>query len=57
MVKQKKKVIIRCPDCEKKIVGFSEHHAKQNLMIHQRTSERCKEIKKIIRIKNLRGKK
>lgn len=44
MTKQKKKFIIRCPDCNKKIIGFSEHHAKMNLMIHQRTSERCKEL-------------
>ena len=45
----KKKFIIKCPDCEKSITGFSEHHAKQNLMIHQRTSERCKEIKRILK--------
>ncbi len=52
MVKQKKKVVLKCPDCDKKIIGFSEHHAKQNLMIHQRTSERCKEIKRIIKKKS-----
>lgn len=47
MKKQKKKYIIKCPECEKEIVGFSEHHAKQNLMIHQKTSERCKYIKSL----------
>jgi len=51
MVRQKRKFKITCPDCEKKIIGFSEHHAKQNLMIHQRTSERCKEIKRILKKK------
>ena len=49
MVKQKEKFKIKCPDCEKEIIGFSEHHAKQNLIIHQKTSERCKEIKRILK--------
>ncbi len=49
MVKQKEKFKIKCPDCEKEIIGFSEHHAKQNLIIHQRTSERCKEIKRLLK--------
>ena len=53
MSKEKKKVIIKCPDCEKDIIGFSEHHAKQNLMIHQKTSERCKDIVKILKKKGL----
>ncbi len=49
MVKQKKKVVIKCPDCEKPIIGFSEHHAKQNLLIHQMASIKCKEIRAIIK--------
>lgn len=53
MVKEKKKFIERCPDCEKEIIGFSEHHAKQNLMIHKRTSIRCKEFKELL-AKNVR---
>ena len=49
MVKEKKKVFEICPDCEKKIVGFSKHHAKQNLMIHQMTSQKCKYIKNLLK--------
>ncbi len=48
MVKQKEKFKVECPDCEKEIVGFSKHHAKQNLIIHQRTSEMCKQIKRLL---------
>ena len=48
-MKKKKQVLMKCPDCEKEIIGFSEHHAKQNLMIHQKTSERCKEFKELLR--------
>ena len=48
MVKQKKKVIKKCPYCKKDIVGFSEHHAKQNLVIHQKVSVMCKYIRKNI---------
>ncbi len=44
MVKQKKKVVIKCPECDKEIIGFSEHHAKQNLLIHQMTSQRHKDF-------------
>lgn len=51
MVKQKEKFKIKCPDCKKEIIGFSEHHAKMNLMIHQRASIKCKEIKKILKEK------
>ena len=47
MVKQKEKFKIKCPNCEKEIIGFSEHHAKMNLMIHQKTSKRCKYIKNL----------
>ena len=51
-MKEKKKVIIKCFDCEKEIIGFSQHHAEQNLMIHQKTSERCKEIKRLLKKNN-----
>lgn len=54
MTKEKQRVVIRCPDCEKEIIGFSEHHAKQNLMIHRKTSERCKEIVRLLKKKGLK---
>jgi hypothetical protein len=43
MVKQKKAYIIEC-ECGMKIKGFSEHHAKQNLLIHKRNSQKHKEL-------------
>lgn len=46
MVKQKKKTIIEC-ECGMEIAGFSEHHVKQNLMIHKRTSQKHKELLKL----------
>ena len=45
---------MKCPNCEKDIIGFSEHHAKQNLMIHQKTSEKCREFKELLRKKGLK---
>ena len=51
MVKQKKKFKIKCPYCDKEIIGFSEHHAKMNLMIHEKASERCKDIRRILKKK------
>ena len=48
-MKEKKQFKIKCPDCDKEIVGFSEHHANQNLMIHQKTSMKCKEFKELLR--------
>lgn len=53
-MKQKKQFKVKCPECEKEIIGFSEHHAEQNLMIHQKTSERCREFKELLRKKGLR---
>lgn len=52
MVKQKKKVFETCPYCEKKIAGFSRHHAKQNLMIHKMASQKCKYIKDLLKKRN-----
>lgn len=48
-MKEKEKTTIKCPYCDKEIVGFSEHHAKQNLMIHQKVSERCKFIREKVK--------
>ena len=45
MVK-KKKVFCEC-ECGIKIAGFSEHHVKQNLIIHKRTSQKHKELLKL----------
>jgi len=53
-MKQKKQFKLKCPDCEKEIIGFSEHHAKQNLMIHSRTSEKCREFRELLRKKGLK---
>jgi len=53
MVKQKKKFFQECPKCYRTITGFSEHHAKMNLMIHLKTSERCKEIQNILKKRGL----
>ncbi|MDP6600440.1 MAG: hypothetical protein QF798_03330 [Candidatus Woesearchaeota archaeon] len=50
-MKQKKQFKMKCPDCEQEIIGFSEHHAGQNLMIHQKTSIRCREFKELLRKK------
>ncbi len=49
MTKKKKKVFEICPHCEKKIAGFSKHHAKQNLMIHQMASQECKYIRNLLK--------
>ncbi|HKZ33655.1 MAG TPA: hypothetical protein VJ142_00235 [Candidatus Nanoarchaeia archaeon] len=48
---KKKKFILKCSDCNKEIIGFSEHHAKQNLMIHKKASIRCEEFKKLLKEK------
>ena len=48
MLKKKEKFIIKCPYCKKDVIGFSEHHAKQNLVIHKKSSEQCKYIRKYI---------
>ncbi len=53
-MKEKKQFLMKCSNCDKDIIGFSEHHAKQNLMIHQRTSEKCKEFKELLRKKGLK---
>ena len=53
-MKEKKQFKIKCPDCDKEIIGFSMHHAKQNLMIHQKTSIKCKEFKELLRKKGLK---
>jgi len=53
MVKPKKQFKIICPDCEKEIIGFSEQHAKQNLYIHQQTSQRHKDIIKLLKKKGV----
>jgi ribosomal protein S27E len=51
MMKGKRQFKIRCPDCDKEIIGFSRHHAEQNLMIHQKTSIRCREFRELLRKK------
>jgi hypothetical protein len=48
MVKSKTTFSKVCEFCDKKIIGFSEHHAAQNLIIHQKTSEQCKYIRKLL---------
>lgn len=53
-MKQKKQFKIKCEVCEKEIIGFSEHHAKKNLMIHTRTSEKCKEFKELLSKKGIK---
>ncbi len=53
-IKQKKQFKAKCPDCEKDIIGFSEHHAQQNLMIHSRTSGKCREFRELLRKKGLK---
>jgi len=42
-VKRKEVVEIEC-ECGMKIKGFSEHHAKMNLMIHKKTSQKHQEL-------------
>lgn len=54
MGKTKKKVFAECPKCGMKIAGFSEHHAKQNLMIHDIVSQKCKKIQEILKRKGLK---
>ncbi len=53
-MKQKKQFKLKCPDCEKEIIGFSEHHAQQNLMIHTKTSEKCREFRELLRKRGLK---
>lgn len=48
MVKQKRQVKIMC-GCRKEIIGFSEHHAKQNLRLHKLTSHEHKDRMKLIK--------
>lgn len=52
-MKIKKQFKIKCPECEKEIIGFSEKHAKQNLYIHQQTSQRHKEIVRLLKKRGL----
>lgn len=54
MAKEKKKFIIKCPDCDKEIIGFSEHHATLNLYIHRQTSKRHKDIVSLLKRKGLK---
>lgn len=54
-MKQKKKHIIKC-GCGKEIIGFSEEHAKINLSIHKQTSNRHKDIIKILKEKGIKVK-
>ena len=53
-MKEKKQFKLKCSDCEKEIVGFSIHHSQQNLMIHQKTSMRCKEFKELLKKKGFK---
>jgi len=48
----KKQYKIKCQDCDKEIIGFSEHHAKVNLDIHKKFSQRHKDIIAILKKKN-----
>jgi len=50
----KKKFIIKCPECDKEIMGFSEKHAKQNLYIHQQTSQKHKDIVRLLKKKGFK---
>lgn len=43
MTKEKTAVFIEC-ECGLKIKGFSEHHARQNLLIHKMTSQKHKQL-------------
>lgn len=47
-MKKKKVYEIEC-ECGMKIKGFSEHHAKMNLMIHQKASIKHKERMELIK--------
>lgn len=53
MVKTKKKVFEECPKCGMRIAGFSAHHAKQNLIIHSKASQKCRKIQEILKRKGL----
>lgn len=53
-MKQKKQYKIKCPGCDKEIIGFSEQHAKQNLYIHQQTSQKHKDIIRLLKKKGLK---
>jgi phage FluMu protein Com len=49
----KKQFKIKCPNCDKEIIGFSQKHAEINLMIHKQTSQRHKEIVALLKKKGL----
>ncbi len=44
---RKKEFKVEC-DCRKEIIGFSEHHAKQNLKLHKAISHEHKDRMKLI---------
>ena len=48
MVKQKKAFKLKC-DCGKETIGFSEHHAQQNLKTHKLVSKEHRERMKLIK--------
>ena len=54
MVKEKKKFMLKCLECEKEIIGFSEGHAKSNMKIHREVSQRHKDIVKLLKKKGLK---
>ncbi len=45
--RKKKEFKVKC-DCRKDIIGFSEHHAKQNLKLHKAVSHEHKDRMKLI---------
>jgi len=45
---KKKEFKVEC-DCHKKIIGFSEHHASENLRIHKMASKEHRERMMLIR--------
>ena len=45
--RKKKEFKVKC-DCRKEIIGFSEHHAKQNLKLHKSVSHEHKDRMKLI---------
>ena len=47
MAKAKKKHVLECV-CGKKIIGFSEHHVKKNLEIHEKTSKFHEHVMKLL---------
>ncbi len=52
-MKKKKQYILKCLECEKKIIGFSEQHVKMNLEIHRKTSQKHKDIVNLLRRREL----